>query len=53
MRNIKWSLHTGYAGCTHTGEIEVEDDATEEEIDEAVREDAWNYLDLFWEESEE
>lgn len=48
MKTIKWWLHTGYVGAEHNGEIVVEDDATDEEIDEAVKEDMFNYLDWGW-----
>lgn len=48
VKTIKWWLHTGYVGAEHNGEIVVEDDATDEEIDEAVKEDMFNYLDWGW-----
>lgn len=37
-------------GGDRTGEIEVEDDATEAEIEAAVREDMWNDYSLTWHE---
>lgn len=49
MKTVKWNLGTGYAGATHEGEIEFDDDATEEEIEEAVQDAAWQRLDLWWE----
>ena len=50
MRIIEWHLDTGFSGAKHEGEIEVEDAATEEEINKEVEEAAWNFLDLWWEE---
>ena len=50
MKRVKWTLVTGFGPSTdHSGELEVEDDATEEEIEEAVKEEAWNCIDLYWE----
>lgn len=51
MRTIKWHLETGMVGADREGEIEVEDSATDDEIEAAVREDMWNGLSLTWEES--
>lgn len=48
MKNVKWTLNTGYSGADHTGEFEIEDDATEDEIRKECIEEAWNYLDLWW-----
>jgi len=50
MRIIEWKLNTGYAGVTHEGEIEVEDTATDAEIDEEVREQALNCIEWGWHE---
>lgn len=49
-RTIKWTLENGKHGCDLTGEIEVEDNATDEEIEAEVREDMWNWLSLTWHE---
>ena len=38
MKTIKWHCNTGFAGCKHKGEIEVDDDATEKEIDDQKEE---------------
>lgn len=51
MRTIKWNLGNGKNGCDLDGEIEVEDDCTDEDIEAAVREDMWNWLSLTWHES--
>lgn len=48
MRKIKWTLDVGFVGCVHEGEIEVEDDATEDDIEEEVKEEAYNFLNLSW-----
>lgn len=42
------ALETGFAGCTHEGEIDVDDNATDEEIEEIVKEEAFNYIELGW-----
>ena len=52
MRKIKWLCETGYAGCNHEGEIEVDDDATDKEINEAVLNDVCNYVNWSWWEEE-
>lgn len=48
MKTVHWTLDTGFAGCEQTGEVVVEDDATEEDIRVAVLDDMWNYLNLSW-----
>lgn len=48
MKTIAWHLETGACICDLEGEIEVEDGATEEEIEHYVREDMWNFLSLTW-----
>lgn len=50
MRVIRWTLENGMNGCDRTSEIEVEDNATPEEIEAAVREDMWDCLSLTWHE---
>lgn len=46
---IKWRLHIGMATGDRKGEIEVADDATDEEIAEIVKEDAHQHIELSWE----
>ena len=48
MKKIKWICETGFAGCIHQGEFEVEDDTTEEEINEMVLDDICNYVNWSW-----
>ena len=46
---VKWYLaDTDYPQGVHDGEIEVADDATDEEIEEEVREVAFGYIDWGW-----
>ncbi|MDD5353252.1 MAG: hypothetical protein PHS93_08850 [Candidatus Omnitrophica bacterium] len=51
MKKIRWYLNTGFAGATHEGEFEIEDDATNEEIDEYARTEAFNCIEWGWEEA--
>lgn len=51
MRTIQWHLSTGQQGCDRSGEIEVEDNATESEIDQLVREEVYNFVEWGWTES--
>lgn len=53
MRKIKWSLETGFAGCVHKGEFEVDDNATDEEIEELAREEVFNCINWNWWEEKE
>ena len=48
MKKIKWVCETGFAACRHEGEIDVDDNATEEEIDEMVLDDICNYVNWTW-----
>ena len=50
MKVIEYKIHTGFAGCTHTGELEVEDDATDDEIDDVVLVELWNRVEFTWKE---
>ena len=53
MRKIIWSVRL-YTGLTEEeGWFEVPDDATEEEIHELARDDAFNYIDWGWWETEQ
>lgn len=53
MKKITVTTHTGFPGCVHVDEIEVEDDATEEEIEEACKEVAFERIEWYYEEEEE
>lgn len=48
MRTIEWSLETGQQGGDWDGEIEVEDNATDAEIDVLVREEVFNIISWGW-----
>lgn len=48
MKKIEWYINTGFAGCTHEGEFEVEDNATDDEIEKLVKEEVFNYIDWYW-----
>lgn len=48
MKTIKWRCETGFAGCVHTGEVEVDDNASEAEIDDYVREEIFNLIEWSW-----
>lgn len=45
---IKWLLETGFAGATHEGEFEIEDNATDEEIEEMAKDDAFQNINWSW-----
>lgn len=48
MKTISWHLDTGMNGCDLEGEVEVDDDASIEDIEREVREDMWDRLSLTW-----
>lgn len=48
MKTIQWAVEMGMQGCERSGEIEVEDDATEAEIDAMVRDEVFNYVSWGW-----
>lgn len=50
MKEIKAYLTIGYPAAQRRELIEMEDDATGEEIDEAVKEWAWEYIEYGWRE---
>ena len=50
MKKIKVWLNTGFAGANYEDEFEVEDDATNEEIEEEARDLAFNRIDWGWSE---
>jgi hypothetical protein len=52
MRKIAVSLSIGFPTATQKDEIEVEDDATAEEVSQAAEEWAWGYIDIGWSEKE-
>lgn len=48
MKIIEWHLETGMQGGDRSDTMEVEDDATDAEIDEMVREEVFNYVSWGW-----
>ena len=52
MRTISWNLETSQQGADWNGQIEVEDDATEDEIDDLVRDEIFNIISWGWTEKE-
>lgn len=49
MKTIKWRLSIGFPGAIRQGEVEVEDDATKDDIEELVRDVVFEYVDWnFW-----
>lgn len=48
MKIVEWSLETSQQGADWSGEIEVDDDATEEEIGALVREEVFNIISWGW-----
>jgi hypothetical protein len=50
MRTIEWHLETSMQGAEWSGEIEVEDGATDAEIDSEVREEVFNIISWGWSE---
>lgn len=49
MKTVKWWLDTELSREVLEGEFEVEDDATETEIEELAKLEAFNYVDWGWE----
>ena len=52
MRKIKWLLDTGFAGCDHTGEFEVDDSDPEMEIERVVMQEVFDCISYEWWEEE-
>lgn len=50
---IEWRMETGYVGAEHSGEIEIDDDATEEEIEEIVMDAVLDCISWDWERVDE
>ena len=48
MRKVKISLSTGFAGANYENIIEVEDDITEEELEEICEEFVWDHISVGW-----
>ena len=48
MKIVEWHIETGLQGADWDGEVEVEDTATEDEIDAIVREEVFNIVSWSW-----
>lgn len=48
VRTIKWSLDTGFAGCSYEGEFKVSQHATEAAIEKQAKEEAFNNIEWEW-----
>lgn len=51
MKLIEWSVSMGQANDAHHGMLEVDDDATDEQIEEAVSQEVFNIVSWGWSES--
>ena len=52
MKNIKWTLDVGFGNaCLHQGEIEINDETSEDEIEKMVKDEVYSCLDWWWEEA--
>ena len=49
LKKVKWWLETGFAKSIHQGEFEVEDNATDEEIEQMAKDEAFNNIDWGYE----
>ncbi len=45
---INWVLSIGYPSAERKGSFEVDDDETDEMIEEMVKEEIMNYVDYSW-----
>lgn len=50
MRTIHWHLSNGIAGADQEGEFEIEDNTSNDEIEELAREAAFDCIDWWWDE---
>lgn len=51
VRKITWHSENGNVGSDRGDTIEVDDDATDEEIDAIIREEVFNYFSWGWSEA--
>jgi hypothetical protein len=51
MRKIKWSVSMSLVGCRRSGEIEVEADCSDKEIDDMVREEVMQQIEWGWDDA--
>lgn len=53
MQKIRVSIRTQKVGSECTDHFEIEDDATDDEIEDAAKEVIWNMAEWNWERAEE
>ena len=53
MRTINVYLSIGYSNAMHDDTLDVDDNATDDDIDEMVRDWAHNYIEWGWRENEQ
>lgn len=51
-RIVRWWSHAGFVGTERQGEIEVEDDATDDVVEEAVKDAVFNHFEWGWDEDD-
>lgn len=49
MKRINWICETGFVGAVHRDYFDVEDDTSEDEINEMVMDAAFNHINIGWE----
>lgn len=50
---VKFTLHTGYAGCAHEETVNVADDATDDFIEEMWQDWVWDTINGYWDKEED
>lgn len=53
MKNIKFAMETDLVGCGSEEIFEFDDDVTDEEIEEELKDWVWNQIDAWYEEVED
>ena len=49
MKLVKWRISTGFVGAEYSGEFEVENDVSEDEIQETIENIMFDYIGYDWE----
>jgi len=49
MKKYRFYCGTGFAGAAHEEVVELEDDVTPEEINDALEEWIWEHIEASWE----
>lgn len=49
MKRVSWICETGFVGAVHRDYFDVEDDTSEDEINEMVMDAAFNHINIGWE----